>query len=168
MPVTGQKVFEEAQRASYFSHKAEKALPYYYRVFLADHNTTVEMTPTDRAALFRVTYPETDQAYLVVDAYDKGSYIKVLPEQGKVIGWSTRCARGVPDNFKNYFVIQFDAPLADAEVWERKGEALQSDERKHRAGLLLHRYRFLGYIPVTVSFPEYLCAFLKRQNDGGA
>ena len=119
MPVTGQKVFEEAQRASYFSHKAEKALPYYYSVFLADHNTTVEMTPTDRAALFRVTYPETDQAYLVIDAYDKGSYIKVLPEQGKVIGWSTRAARGVPDNFKNYFVIEFDTPLAGAEVWDR-------------------------------------------------
>lgn len=120
MPVTGRKLFVEDQRASYFSHKAEKALPYYYRVFLADHNTTVEMTPTDRAALFRVTYPKTDQAYLVVDAFDKGSYIKVLPEQKKIIGWSSRNARGVPEDFKNYFVMSFDTPFAGAEVWDGK------------------------------------------------
>lgn len=120
LPVAGKRVFDQEARASWFSHKAEQAQPHYYRVYLADHDTTVEVTPTERAALFRVTYPQTDQAYVVVDAFDKGSYIKVLPEQRKVVGWTTRNSGGVPANFKNYFVLVFDQSFASACVWKDK------------------------------------------------
>ena len=37
MPVTGKVVFDQDARASWFSHKAEVATPYYYKVYLADH-----------------------------------------------------------------------------------------------------------------------------------
>ena len=47
MPVTGGVVFDQNQRASWFSHKAEVAKPYYYSVYLADHDVTTEMTVTD-------------------------------------------------------------------------------------------------------------------------
>ena len=57
MPVTGGVVFEQNQRASWFSHKAEIAKPYYYKVYLADHDVTTEMTVTERASLFRFTFP---------------------------------------------------------------------------------------------------------------
>ena len=69
------------------------------------------MTPTDRAALFRFTFPENDHSYIVVDALDKGSYVKVIPEENKIIGYTTKNSGGVPDNFKNYFIIQFDKPF---------------------------------------------------------
>ncbi len=120
LPVTGKRVFSQEDRASWFSHKAEQALPHYYRVYLADYDTTVEVTPTERAALFRVTYPETDQAYVVIDAFDKGSYVKVIPGQRKVVGWTTRNSGGVPANFKNYFVLVFDQPFVSASVWSDK------------------------------------------------
>lgn len=51
-----------------------------------------ELTPTDRAAMFRFTFPENEHSYVVVDAFDKGSYIKVIPEENKVIGYTTRIA----------------------------------------------------------------------------
>ena len=70
-----------------------------------------ELTPTDRAAMFRFTFPENEHSYVVVDAFDKGSYIKVIPEENKVIGYTTKNSGGVPDNFKNYFVIEFDKPF---------------------------------------------------------
>lgn len=120
MPVTGKPAIDPEERSSWFSHKAERALPYYYRVYLADYDTTVELTPTERAALFRVTYPKTEQAYLVVDAFEKGSYVKIFPDQRKVVGWSTRNSGGVPANFKNYFVMVFDQPFASARVWKGK------------------------------------------------
>jgi predicted alpha-1,2-mannosidase len=120
MPVAGKRVFHQDDRPSWFSHKAEKASPHYYSVYLADYDTTVEVTPTERAALFRVTYPQTDQAYFVVDAFDKGSCIKILPEQRKIVGWTTRNSGGVPANFKNYFVLVFDRPFASAQVWKDK------------------------------------------------
>ena len=111
MPVTGGLVFDQDRRASWFSHKAEVAKPYYYKVYLADHDVTTELAPTERAAMFRFTYPETKNAYVIVDAFDKGSYVKIIPEENKIIGYSTKNSGGVPENFKNYFVIQFDKPF---------------------------------------------------------
>lgn len=105
---TEKLVFDENNRESWFSHKAEIATPYYYKAYLADYNTTVEITPTERAACFRITYPETDKAYLIVDGFFKNSYIKVFPKERKIIGYARNAAGGVPDNFHNYFVIYTD------------------------------------------------------------
>lgn len=110
MPTVG-TVFDENKRASWFSHKAEKATPYYYSVYLADYDVTAEMAPTMRAAHMRFTYPATDEARLVVDAFDKGSYVKVIPDENKIIGYTTRNSGGVPANFKNYFVMEFERPF---------------------------------------------------------
>ena len=111
MPVTGKLEFDEEKRASWFSHKGEIATPSYYKVYLAEHDVVTEMTPTERAVLFRFTFPENEHSYIVVDAFDKGSYVKVIPEENKIIGYTTRNSGGVPENFKNYFVIEFDKPF---------------------------------------------------------
>ena len=113
MPVTGSLRFKEDDRASWFSHKSETVMPYYYSVYLADYDVTTEITPTERSARFRFTFPKTDSAFVVVDAFDKGSYVKIIPDQHKIIGYSTRNSGGVPDNFKNYFVIEFDHPFSN-------------------------------------------------------
>ena len=110
MPLTGRPEFDENKRASWFSHKAETAKPYYYSVYLADYDVTTEITPTDRAAMFRFTFPKGD-SYVVVDAFDRGSFVRVIPEENKIIGYTTRNSGGVPKNFKNYFVIVFDKPF---------------------------------------------------------
>lgn len=111
MPVVGKPEFDEEKRASWFSHKGEIATPSYYKVYLAEHDVVTEMTPTERAVLFRFTFPENEHSYIVVDAFDKGSYVKVIPEENKIIGYTTRNSGGVPENFKNYFVIEFDKPF---------------------------------------------------------
>lgn len=108
MPMTGKMEFDQEKRASWFSHKAEIVTPYYYSVYLADYDVTTEFAPTERANILQFTFPQTDQAYIAIDAFDKGSYIKLIPEEHKIIGYNTRNSGGVPDNFKNYFVIQFD------------------------------------------------------------
>lgn len=132
MPVTGKMRFNQDDRASWYSHKSEIAKPYYYSVYLADADVTTEITPTERAAQFRFTFPKTNDAYVVVDAFDKGSYIKIIPGERKIIGYSTRYSRGKLENFKNYFVIYFDKPFTSANAWRGKNLAkdtleLQSD-----------------------------------------
>ena len=112
MPETGTPMFDEEKRASWFSHKAEVATPYYYRVYLADYDVVTEIAPTERAAMLRITFPETDSAYVVVDAFDKGSYVKIVPEKNMVVGYTTKNSGGVPEGFKNYFVLTFDHPFA--------------------------------------------------------
>lgn len=119
MPVTGHLKFREEDRASWFSHKAEVAKPYYYSVYLADADVTTEITAAERAAQMRFTFPQSDSSFIVVDAFDKGSYVKVLPDERKIIGYSTRYSRGpLPKNFKNYFVIYIDKPFTLAYTWQ--------------------------------------------------
>ena len=118
MPVTGKAKFKQTERASWFSHKTEIVKPYYYSVYLADADITTEITPTERAAQFKFTYPKTDSAFIAVDAFDKGSYVKIIPEERKVIGYTTRNSGGVPANFKNYFVIYFDKPFTATYLWK--------------------------------------------------
>jgi len=120
MPVTGKLVFDETERASWFSHKAEVSKPYYYSVYLADYDITTEITTTERAAHFQFTFPENEQSSIVVDAFDKGSYIKIIPSENKIIGYTTRNSGGVPTNFKNYFVLVFDKPFSAKYTWHNK------------------------------------------------
>ncbi len=111
MPTVGKPVFDEEKRASWYSHKAEVATPYYYSVYLADYDVTAELAPTDRAVLMQFTFPETSQAHVVVDAFDKGSFVEVDQENHRVTGYTVRNSGGVPDNFKNWFVVEFDKPF---------------------------------------------------------
>ncbi|KFF14060.1 alpha-mannosidase [Chryseobacterium soli] len=118
MPGVGKLKFKEEERASWFSHKAENAKPYSYSVYLADINVTTELTPTERAAFFKFDFPKTDSAYIVIDALNKGSYIKILPKERKILGYTTKYSRGKYDNFKNYFVIQFDKDFDLTTTWK--------------------------------------------------
>lgn len=138
MPVSGKPLFDQDDRASWFSHKAETATPYYYKVYLADHDITTEIAPTSRAAIFRFTFPENDGSYIVVDAFDRGSYVKIIPEEQKIIGYTTRNSGGVPKNFRNYFVLKFDKPFTytatvnDGQI----NEASSETECKHAVGII--------------------------------
>ncbi|SEL40222.1 GH92 family glycosyl hydrolase [Parapedobacter koreensis] len=117
MPGSGRPTVDQDGRASWFSHKAETATPYYYSVYLADADVTTEITPTERAAVFRFTFPQSDSSFVAIDAFDQGSEITILPEEGKIIGYSSKYSRGKLPNFRNYFVIQFDKPFAFSRTW---------------------------------------------------
>ena len=111
MPMVNKPEFNEDKRASWFAHKGETAKAYYYKVYLAEYDIVTELTPTERAAMFRFTFPENEHSYVVVDAFDKGSYVKIDAANNRIIGYSTKNSGGVPANFKNYFVIEFDKPF---------------------------------------------------------
>ena len=138
MPVTGKLAFLEDDRASWFSHKAEISTPYYYSVYLADYDVTTEITTTERAAHFQITFPENDRSYIVLDAFDKGSYVKIIPSENKIIGYTTRNSGGVPDNFKNYFVLVFDKPFADKYTWQdQKLDKDKLESMSNHAGAII-------------------------------
>lgn len=116
MPMTGAPIFDQNERASWFSHKAETAEPNYYQVYLADHDINVELTPTERAALFRITYPANEEASFILDAFDNGSEVTIDPENNRITGYSTKNSGGVPNNFKNYFVLEFNQDFSLAQT----------------------------------------------------
>jgi len=128
MPTT-RTVFREDDRASWFSHKAETATPYYYKVYLADWDVTAELAPTERAAIMRLTYPETSEARVVIDPFDGGSCLQIDEAGRRVMGYTTKNSGGVPEGFKNYFVIEFSHPITFAGIYGDKqgGDKLLED-----------------------------------------
>jgi predicted alpha-1,2-mannosidase len=117
MAITGKIRIGENERASWFSHKAEVAKPYYYSVYLADYDITAELTPTERAAIFRFTFPENDSSFILLDCFNKGSMVKIIPTERKVIGYCRNNHGGVPSNFHNYFVAVFDHDFSSMNTW---------------------------------------------------
>ena len=159
MPVTGKVVFNQDERASWFSHKAEVATPYYYKVYLADFDVVTEFSPTERAAAFRFTFPKTKDAYVVVDALDNGSYIKVIPSERKIIGYTTKNSGGVPENFKNYFVLKFDKPFTYvATVGDGKIDVSSTESSANHAGGIIGFETYRGE-QVNVSVASSFISF---------
>src|SRR5690606_37362008 len=52
---------------SSFSHQEEKASPGYYSVQLKDYNIKAELTATERVGFHQYTFPETNQAHIILD-----------------------------------------------------------------------------------------------------
>ena len=118
MPVRETDRVDQNGRASWFSHKSETARPYYYQVYLADHDINVEMSPSERAMAMQVTYPQSENSGFVVDAYDNGSYIQIIPELNAIVGYSTKNSGGVPENFRNWFVVTFDKSFESFSIYD--------------------------------------------------
>jgi predicted alpha-1,2-mannosidase len=168
---TGKIKIREQDRASWFSHKAEVTKPYYYSVYLADYDATAEVTPTERAAIFRFTFPETDSAFILIDAFFKGSMVKIIPEERKVIGYCRNNSGGVPENFHNYFVAQFDRDFNSQHTWKNDTLTPNSTdaEGRHTGAVLGFRTKRGEQVNVKVasSFISHEQAELNLQREVG-
>jgi len=121
MPVAGKLKFNQEERASWFSHKRETVNPGYYKVYLADYDTWVEFSPTERSAIFKISFPADKDQFLVIDGFNKGSMVKILPDDNRVIGYCRYNSGGVPENFHNYFVLEIDTDFEEASTWDNDG-----------------------------------------------
>ena len=117
MAVTGELIYKEKERGSWFSHKAETVKPHHYKVYLADYDVVAEVAPTERAAHFRFKFPDADSSYIMLDGFYKGSMVKIIPDERKIVGYCRNNRGGVPDNFHNYFVAQFDKDFEITHTW---------------------------------------------------
>ena len=108
----------EGSCASYYSHKNEKTAPGYYSLKM-DNDIQVEITATERTAMYRFTFPKGEQHLLVNlkdGNRDKALATFVRKVDDKTIegcryskGWSTH---------KVFFVMQFKQPIQEMHVFE--------------------------------------------------
>lgn len=88
MPLGSQLITNPIERGSRFSHDSETATPYYYSVGLERYGVTAEMTSSCRTAIFRFTYKEAGDVFLVVNPNsDEGiGRIAYNPETHEITG----------------------------------------------------------------------------------
>ncbi len=130
MATTGALKVKADERASWYSHKAEESRPYSYKVYLADYDVTAEVAPTNRAAQFRFTFPESDDAHIILDGYAGGSMVSVDPARRRITGYVRNNHGGVPGNFHNYFVAEFDHAFTVSRTWDDNGQIAATPVRE--------------------------------------
>ncbi len=170
MAVTGDLKYKEDERGSWFSHKAEIVHPHHYSVYLADYDVVAEVTPTERAAHFKFTFPESKQSFLMLDAFFKGSMVKIIPEERKIIGYCRNNSGGVPENFHNYFVAEFDKDFEVNHTWGDNWELQENtteNEGDHVGAIIGFKTKKgeVVHVKVASSFisPEQAEINLKRE-----
>lgn len=127
MPLTGKLVVNEEERATAFSHENEIAKPHYYKVTL-DNGITTEISPTERGAHLRFSFPKKGAAYLVLDGYTGVSDIKILPEERKITGYVANNKNNNGNLIKSYFEMQFDKPFKTYGTWESKTNTIHENQ----------------------------------------
>jgi predicted alpha-1,2-mannosidase len=125
MPEAGELIVDQDKRAAAFSHANETAKPHYYKVKF-DNGISTEMSPTERGAHLRFSFPKGKDAYIVLDGYTKQSKITIIPGERKITGYVNN-QRFAPESFRNYFVIIFDQPFEAYGIWENKNNTIQPD-----------------------------------------
>ncbi|HUB80707.1 MAG TPA: GH92 family glycosyl hydrolase [Bryobacteraceae bacterium] len=137
MPVTGVLAVLPGERASHFDHKNEKALPYLYSVLLDAYRTKVEMAPSHSGGAFRITFPKSEDAYIVLDAFHGGGAVEIDAKARTIRGKNSSGA-GKSPNFAQYFVLQFDRDFTRSGTWENpedaRGRTLKGQSAAIQAG----------------------------------
>ena len=130
MPVTGEVTYArgtvEEQNSGMWSpadRTQEKAEPGYYSVPLTRYGIKAEMTATARVGLHRYTFPEAEDAAIVIDLQNGGCWDQTteasMQAEGnnRIVGY--RYSKGWAKNQRIYFVAEFAKPF---ESFELKGE----------------------------------------------
>ena len=138
MPLAGELKVSHKERLVPFSHQQEKSTPYNYSVIF-DNGVQTSLSATSRGAVFEVTFPDKEDQYVVVDAYNGGGSMVIEPGNKLLKGVSRYNNGGVPDNFANYFMVEFSHPVTGYGVYN--GDTLLH-EQTHVAA-------------------DYSCAYLK-------
>jgi predicted alpha-1,2-mannosidase len=124
MPMS-ELVVDENKREAKFSHANEIAKPNYYKVAF-DNKITTEISPSERGAQLRFSYPSGKKSFLVLDGYIRLSGVKIYPKENKITGWVNN-GEGFKRGWKSYFVVQFDKPIKAYGTWENKKNTINAD-----------------------------------------
>lgn len=139
MPTSGEIEYQKGVDSwkSSFSHDDEIAMPGYQRVYLKDHNVWVELTSTDRTALYRFKYTkDTENANILANL---GGYLgnstMVNAKVNKVsdTGFdgsfdSTGRFWGGPEDVKIFFAVEFDKPYSSLDGWNENENLKDIDQ----------------------------------------
>nr|MCR5519528.1 hypothetical protein [Bacteroidales bacterium] len=115
MPVIGKDKIRAHERGSAYSHDKETATPYYYSIELDDYGIKGELTGVSSSGMLRFTYPEADDACLVIDnaRSEYKNFFHVIPESNEIEGYITNAGRVgnqgyTGPGFACYFVAKLD------------------------------------------------------------
>ena len=136
MPVVGEVTYGRGREEdpstgmwSYSDRSREVTRPGYYSVPLTRYGITAEMTATNRVGLHRYTFPQSEEAGIVINLMNGGCWDRPMDAQIERVDPMTgqpdpngqalrgyRYSRGWADDQKVYFYAEFSKPFKDFKV----------------------------------------------------
>ena len=123
MPVVGECSFDTGDAEhegyrSFYSHDTEEASAGYYRVLLDDYNVLAELTATPRVGVHRYTYPDKEEAGLLIDLShgidDRSDQTRIrIVDSQTVVGM--RHSVGFVSDHQYYFCLRLSEPFTRVE-----------------------------------------------------
>lgn len=113
MPLFGTLRTDPEKRGSVFFHDHEIATPSYYSTFLESYGIKAEMTGRSRSAIFRFTYNDQGEAFLVVNPNsDEGEgFIEIDTVRQEIRGYNPvhRIYQGWGEyaGYNGYFIVSY-------------------------------------------------------------
>jgi putative alpha-1,2-mannosidase len=130
MPQVGDLKLLPNERALPFSHDDEVSKPHYYGVTLDTQGNKIkgEIAAASRCGMFQFTFPKSESSHLIVQGINTvenkkafQGYVKVDAEKGEITGYNPeRMSSHLGpelENFKGYFIIQFEKGFKDFGTW---------------------------------------------------
>ena len=141
MPQVGKLKVLPEERALTFSHANEISTPYYYSVVLNPGEKQIkgEIAAASRCGIFRFTFPQSNESHIIIQGINLKiknknrtkeesekikllqGYVKIDKKRGLITGYNPdRMSASIGprlQNFKGYFIIQFDKPFDDYGTW---------------------------------------------------
>ncbi|MBB6460313.1 GH92 family glycosyl hydrolase [Flammeovirga kamogawensis] len=102
---------------SQFSHQTEEAIPGYYAVTLDDYNIKAELTTSDRVGYHKYTFPESDEAHIILDLisniynYDGKTVWTFVRVENDSTVTGYRQTNGWGKTRKVFFAMKFSKPF---------------------------------------------------------
>ena len=125
MPVLGEPSADPVANQSTFSHANERAEAGYYRVFLDEPATTVELTASTRAAMQRYTFPAAGSPKLV---FDVRRSVEGVHDGGLQITGSDEVSGFAKGRYPVHFVARFSRPFDSSGTFPDGGGWVGWDE----------------------------------------
>ncbi|MCI6617878.1 MAG: GH92 family glycosyl hydrolase [Prevotella sp.] len=123
MPMTREEKLNSLARST-FSHDQETARPGYYQVMLLDDQINAELTATKRTGMHRYTYPDRQNARLLIDLSTTIHSRRHPVEQIWIVNDHTvagmKYSEGWAPQRVIYFYAEFSQPFT-ASLYNRKG-----------------------------------------------
>lgn len=120
MPMMGRLITDPIERGSHFSHERETSTPAYYSVELEDYDITAEMTGTSRTALFRFTFHQSGDAYIVVNPNSDEGFGSVRIAGDTILATNPvhriYQGKGLYAGFDGHMVVTANRPCLDADT----------------------------------------------------
>lgn len=135
MPITGEVKYARGREDdptsglwSYSDRSREKVRPGYYATHLLRYGIDVELTATKRVGFHKYTFPQTEDAAVVIDLQNGGCWDSPTEAYIQKVGDKTiegyRYSTGWANDQRIYFVAEFSQPLTSVDVIVDRGEAV--------------------------------------------